>query len=565
MVEEAELTHETISDDVLQDLDDEQIREYQDMLKQLGAYPDKVLINTLSMIAQDYSVSFPKSAACLYKCIRDLLLSSDVRPDCKLPLVYVIDSILKNVKGLYIEIMREDIKLWMGPVFQMLGENELAKTKLRKVWNTWNEFKIFPEDDWKVMGKSFTDEDEKLAAAKMAADAKTKAAGINRAPDGSLMLGINLRKQMQAVLDDVQADETDELKKVSLERLADINPDLLVKIKDAAEEILEQSRISGPSDASRPIALDGVQDDAPPPLFMEIRPQDIVKRGAEWEKLDLNYLKSTNDSIKKLLHTVRNGTSSKVQAESSNDITRLLSSVSATATSLTQMLGRYKTQNDNNGLISFSAGPIPSHLPGLLPSFYRNTMMSTKSVDRSKFTSEGLKEKNDSVIARLYDGGLPFVCFADGRRFATQIEQSKHLDEIFRKRQLESSMERSDERGWYQLSDTTWSGQSVAGIYDGEINDIAGREDGTNDTADPESCMVNADDETRGSCAICGINFPMKFDQEEGEWKYTNCREIEVLNDDVAEVESESMLVHVTCLRALGSPQVLTIDQVLQS
>jgi hypothetical protein len=56
----------------------------------------------------------------------------------------------------------------------------------------------------------------------------------------------------------------------------------------------------------------------------------------------------------------------------------------------------------------------------------------------------------------------------------------------------------------------------------------------------------------------------MDFDQDEGEFKYRNCREIEVLNDDVAEKESESMLVHVTCLRGLGSPELLTIDQVLQ-
>ena len=56
----------------------------------------------------------------------------------------------------------------------------------------------------------------------------------------------------------------------------------------------------------------------------------------------------------------------------------------------------------------------------------------------------------------------------------------------------------------------------------------------------------------------------MHFDQDDGEWKYRNCKEIEVLNDDVAEEESESMLVHVTCLRGLGSPHVLTIDQVLQ-
>ena len=38
----------------------------------------------------------------------------------------------------------------------------------------------------------------------------------------------------------------------------------------------------------------------------------------------------------------------------------------------------------------------------------------------------------------------------------------------------------------------------------------------------------------------------------------------EVLNDDAAEKESESMLVHVTCWQGLGSLVVLTMDQALQ-
>jgi len=42
-----------------------------------------------------------------------------------------------------------------------------------------------------------------------------------------------------------------------------------------------------------------------------------------------------------------------------------------------------------------------------------------------------------------------------------------------------------------------------------------------------------------------------------------NCREIEMLNDDAAEVESEQVLIHVTCWRGLGSPVEITSDQAL--
>jgi len=57
---EAELISE-ISDDAFHEMDDDQLAEFKVMLKQLGAYPDMVIINTLSMIASDYSVSFPES------------------------------------------------------------------------------------------------------------------------------------------------------------------------------------------------------------------------------------------------------------------------------------------------------------------------------------------------------------------------------------------------------------------------------------------------------------------------------------------------------------------------
>ena len=47
-------------------------------------------------------------------------------------------------------------------------------------------------------------------------------AGIDLQNDGSLNISLTLRKHLQAVLDDIQADVV-ELKKVSLERLVDIH------------------------------------------------------------------------------------------------------------------------------------------------------------------------------------------------------------------------------------------------------------------------------------------------------------------------------------------------------
>merc|ERR1719223_2048719 len=81
---------------------------------------DKVMINTLTMIAEDYSTSFPVSCAALYQQIHKRLLSPKVPSAYKLPLVYVVDSILKNVGELYIGIIGPQISEWMKVLFEEL-------------------------------------------------------------------------------------------------------------------------------------------------------------------------------------------------------------------------------------------------------------------------------------------------------------------------------------------------------------------------------------------------------------------------------------------------------------
>ena len=70
-----------------------------------------------------------------------------------LPLVYVLDSILKNVKGFYIDMVQEDAAEWMPKVYEKLQDAQRAK--LKKVWETWDKFSLFSSDAWKNMGRCF--------------------------------------------------------------------------------------------------------------------------------------------------------------------------------------------------------------------------------------------------------------------------------------------------------------------------------------------------------------------------------------------------------------------------
>ena len=126
-------------------------------------------------------------------------------------------------------------------------------------------------------------------------------------------------------------------------------------------------------------------------------------------------------------------------------------------------------------------------------------------------------------------------------------------------------MAKTEERGWY-VSDLVWTGEATKSELRKNSTSEATetRHPSTDDDeADPSTFTVPAD-ESRDRCVICGINFKMFFDNDDGIYKYSNCREIQVLNDEASKEESEELLVHVTCWRGLGSPSVLTMDQALQ-
>jgi pre-mRNA cleavage complex 2 protein Pcf11 len=125
-------------------------------------------------------------------------------------------------------------------------------------------------------------------------------------------------------------------------------------------------------------------------------------------------------------------------------------------------------------------------------------------------------------------------------------------------------MARTEERGWYCL-DRVWTKESMEEENDSDpLTASKSTAAGTSeDDADPDS-FTEVADESRDKCNVCGLKFNMFFDNDDGVYKYRNCRDIEVMNDDVAENESEMMLVHVTCWRGLGSPATLDIDQTLR-
>jgi len=103
------------------------------------------------MVAEDHADS-RKNATAIYNVIKDYLISKQVSSDRKLPLVYVVDSILKNVKGEYVPVIEADATNWLAIVHQSLSDDK--RVKLKKVYNLWREAGVFSEASWKKMGTS---------------------------------------------------------------------------------------------------------------------------------------------------------------------------------------------------------------------------------------------------------------------------------------------------------------------------------------------------------------------------------------------------------------------------
>jgi pre-mRNA cleavage complex 2 protein Pcf11 len=557
------------------------------------------------MVAEDHADSL-KSAAAIYNVIREPLVSPSVHSDRKLPLVYVIDSILKNVKGEFIPTIENDVKNWMPVVFKALPDDKRAK--LKKVWNLWKDAKIFSStESWEEMGRCFAGADANGGDAvdHPALEAAGISFGVRRVlrlllfckaiieayrttlstiesvqsmilifffqclvlslqKDGGLVLMPSLRNAMQTILDDLQSDEEDELNKVSLERLAAIDPDLLIKIKRTAEDSLRNgtAETAGEGDASSTTESKKTKDELS--FLIETRTPETISRSQTWEKASLDYMKDGHDIIASLNNMVRESSSidKRYTQHEAVEMTGALATAAVTATLLTNSLQDVKELVDSKKKktkMTLTGGQNSSGAS-------QASARSYFKIDKSLFTNDGVKKLNEAVVGLLYEIGLPFVSSADGRRFTTQMELSQHLDSLFKKAQLEKTMASTQERGWYD-NDATWCSedktqdtiQPSAGLGGDNSSEGPTVED---DNADPDSFTYPAD-ESRDRCVICGINFKMFFDNDDGIYKYSNAREIEVLNDEAAANESDQMLVHVTCWRNLGSPEILTADQTI--
>jgi pre-mRNA cleavage complex 2 protein Pcf11 len=188
-----------------------------------------------------------------------------------------------------------------------------------------------------------------------------------------------------------------------LERLADINPDLLENIKKTAQDVLSSGQSA--TGTSSQIAT-----------IVETRSPEWMARSKEWGNVSLD---NSHDLITKLQKYVQSSSPETTYTQTDAiQMQSVLAAASTTASLLTNALQRLKEHEEDKERISRP----------------RKTMRHSVQIDKALFTNEGVKTKDETIIGSLYQVGLPFVSTADGKRFATQTELSKHLDFLFKKK-----------------------------------------------------------------------------------------------------------------------------------
>jgi pre-mRNA cleavage complex 2 protein Pcf11 len=485
------------------------------------------------MVAEDHAES-ATSARAIYSVIRHRLLSTS--RDNLLPLVYLIDSILKNVKGQYIAAVEKDAQAWMSTVHGQLTTAQQAK--LQRVFQTWSDARIFTPESLKIMGRCF---DQRTSGRAIGSNVTT-VAGIHRTSDGTLLLAAPLKREMQAVLDELQSGTQDELEKVSLERLAELNPDLLASIKSTAEDNMAVVNSHGNSHNM------SLSKSNQPAFLQDMRSPEELQLEQDWAKLSWDKPK-TMQVVDKLQYKPSPDVDILYTQAEALQMTVYLAAGQALAAVLESTWNRLEQNEEHH------------QRQNALQLRQEATTNHRSMIDKALFTNDGVKHKNETAIGLLYQMGLPFVSSSDGRRFATQMELSRHLDALFKRSQLEKTMARTEERGWC-VAESIWTRQEA------EVDDAQQPTTSTTDTTNYVNAEQPGDifpaDEARDRCVICGINFKMFFDNDNGMYVYRNCREVTLENDDAAEEETSQVLVHTTCWNALGAPEMLTLDQALQ-
>eukprot|EP01084_Bolivina_argentea_P041998 77525_1 len=114
-------------------------------LYSLGDFPDKYIINKLTQQAGLHQ----QLASSISGLIEGMIADSRVNWERKLPLCYLVDSVLKNIGEPYVALFGSGVITWFPKAYDAVGVTE--KRSLIRVLGTWEKQSMFPVGILKVL------------------------------------------------------------------------------------------------------------------------------------------------------------------------------------------------------------------------------------------------------------------------------------------------------------------------------------------------------------------------------------------------------------------------------
>ncbi|RHY74042.1 hypothetical protein DYB34_004298 [Aphanomyces astaci] len=219
------------------------LKQYDGMINEMGAYPAKPIINTLTMLAEDLTMA---------KHIAPFLVKklNVVGPPYRLPILYLMDSIIKNVGGPYAYLFSQTLApVYVDSVRQV---NATDLNRFNHVLKTWETARLLPPA---VLMQMRAAADSALRVAQPS-DQPTSFASRGGGPVGpSSRVGVpprpssssdaHLELQMRRLLTQLQTEDgVHPAKQLSLEEVRAQNPDLYATLKlNAIRQCIHNKRL----------------------------------------------------------------------------------------------------------------------------------------------------------------------------------------------------------------------------------------------------------------------------------------------------------------------------------
>ncbi|CAI5708604.1 unnamed protein product [Hyaloperonospora brassicae] len=550
-------------------------------------YPAKDTINALTMLAETRLEFAPEIVSFLETKIHR------VAPNCKLPIFYLTDSILKNVRGPYLSLFAGKIVLLYCNCVRQVSGKDLKR--FIHVLNTWETTRLFSKESIVQMRSAANralQQADPVAHSVPASINQEKsllvpASVVSSAKVAQQQQDMELRSLLTTLQNDMSIHPTEHM---SLEEVRANNPDYY-------NQLLEFHAASKSTQTSPPRGLGGAASAFPPsakqqqPLLQEAAagrdfrysaaPSSACARDARMKTSSASKPRSTHTGNAGSKRSA-NGGAGAAAAKSSNvaHLMQLLKRkqrapaspkqrapeitndvpCAPNAAAVMSILQKLKGMSSGG---TATGGPTPqaqsqqarqSQPQQQQPPQQQQQQQRSDNASRMWFSDKIVahKDRVESNVQKLY-AALPLVCRESGLRFREQAQLDAHLDFLFkynraRKERGKGGISRSwypDEDQWVAdfFGDTAPRESTSSSFFDRAQQE---NEKNAGEQATWENARVPVD-ESITRCQICGESFAKSWDEEEEDWMYTNAVTGTIHNTGPNGTEEQDTIFHKYC------------------